>query len=189
MSPLRGASLSVPPARRAEAPLDSGPVFLSNDPDKEQLDQAFADVKAELKRLGLDRGKAAYRRPLDLLEEAYLAARYPLSAQGEASSALPTLRGCIERGIEELVRRCPAQKQAQSRRDRILALGLHCGRSGLSVAHFDSLAANDEVVNRELSGNGSKAAMERSELLKHFARGAQFLRALLASIDEALLRP
>jgi hypothetical protein len=32
-----------------------------------------------------------------------------------------TLRGCIERCIEELVRRCPARKQAESRRDRVLA--------------------------------------------------------------------
>jgi len=162
---------------------------MSNDPDKDQLDRTFADLKTEMKRLGLDRGKASYRRPLDLLEEAYLAVRYPVSAQGGASSALQTLRGCIERCIEALVGRCPAQKQAESRRDRILALGLHCGRSGLSVAHFDSLAADDEVVNRELSGNGSKAVMERPELVKRFTRGAQFLRALLSSVDETLLRP
>jgi hypothetical protein len=31
--------------------------------------------------------------------------------------------------------------------------------------------------------------MERPDLVKHFTRGAQFLRALLTSIDEALLRP
>jgi hypothetical protein len=162
---------------------------MSNDPGKEQLDQTFEDIKAQMKRLKLDRGKATYRRPLDLLEEAYSTIRYPLSAQGEGSSALLTLRRCIERCLEELVGRCPAQKQAQSRRDRILALGLHCGRSGLSVAHVDSLAADDEAVNRELSGNGSKAVMERPDLVKHFTRGAQFLRALLTSIDEALLRP
>jgi hypothetical protein len=169
---------------------------MSGDSEKEELDllrgltdQAFENVKAEMKRLKLDRGKAAYRRPLDLLEEAYLAIRYPASAQGGASSALLTLRGCIERSIEELARRCPAQKQAQSRRDRVLALGLHCGRSGLSVAHFDSLAADDEVVNRDLSASGSQAAMERPDLVKQFARGAQFLRAFLSSVDETLLRP
>jgi hypothetical protein len=169
---------------------------MSGDSEKEKLDllrgltdQAFEDVKAEMKRLKLDRGKAAYRRPLDLLEEAYLAVRYPVSAPGGASSPLLTLRGSIERCIEELVRRCPAQKQAQSRRDRILALGLHCGRSGLSVAHFDSLAADDEVVNRELSAGGSQAAMERPDLVKQFLRGVEFLRALLSSIDGALLLP
>jgi hypothetical protein len=87
------------------------------------------------------------------------------------------------------VRRCPAQKHAESRRDRVLALGLHCGRSGLSVAHFDSLAADDEVVNRELSGSGSKAVMERPGLVQQFLQGAEFLRALLSSIDAALLLP
>jgi hypothetical protein len=162
---------------------------MRNGPDSEQLDQTFADIKAEMKRLRLDRGKAAYRRPLDLLEEAYLAIRYPGSAQGAASSALLTLRGSIDRSIEELVRRCPAQKQAENRRDRVLALGLHCGRSGLPVAHFDSLAAADEVVNRELSGRGSEAAMEHPDLATQFMRAAQHLRALLASIDETLLRP
>ena len=154
-----------------------------------RLDQTFEDIKAQMKRLKLDSGNVRYRNPLDLLEEAYLAIRYPASAQGAASSALLILRGAIDRSIEELVRRCPAQKQAQSRRDGILALGLHCGRSGLSVAHFDSLAADDEVVNRELSGTGKKAAMERPDLAKQFLQGARFLRALLSSVDEALLRP
>jgi len=81
------------------------------------------------------------------------------------------------------------REKAGNRRDRVLSIGLHCGKSGLALAHFDSLAADDEVVNRELSGKGSKTVMERPELMKHFARGAQFLRALLTSIDEALLRP
>jgi hypothetical protein len=31
--------------------------------------------------------------------------------------------------------------------------------------------------------------VEWPDLAKHFLRGAQFLRALLASVDEALLRP
>lgn len=57
------------------------------------------------------------------------------------------------------------------------------------MVHFDSIAADDEVVNRELSVKESKAVMERPELVEHFARGAQFLRTLLASIDDLLLRP
>ena len=154
-----------------------------------RVDRTFEDLKAEMKRLGLDRGKATYRRPLDLLEEAYLAIRYPASAQGAASSALLTLRGAIDCSIEELFRKCPVREEAGNRRDRVLSIGLHCGRSGLALAHFDSLAADDEVVNRELSGRGSNAVMERPDLVKHFARGAQFLHALLTSIDEALLRP
>jgi hypothetical protein len=162
---------------------------MSNDPEREQLDQAFADIKAEMKRLGLDRGRHTYRRPLDLLEEAYLAIRYPASAQGAVSSALPTLRGAIDRSIEQLVRRCPARKQAESRRERVLVIGLHCGRSGMTVAHFDSLASDDEAVNRELSGNGKQPVMEWPSVARQFLRGAQYLRALLASIDEALLRP
>jgi len=56
------------------------------------------------------------------------------------------------------------------------------------VAHFDSLAADDEVVNRELSSKGSKAVMERPDLVKQFLQGAEFLRALLSSIDEAVRR-
>jgi hypothetical protein len=59
----------------------------------------------------------------------------------------------------------------------------------LSVAHFDSLAADDHVVNRDLSASGSQAAMERPDLVKQFLRGVEFLRALLSSIDGALLRP
>ena len=171
---------------------------MPDDPGKEKLalpevlarlDRTFKDIKAEMKRLKLDRGKASYRRPLDLLEEGYLAIRYPASAQGGASAALLTLRGCIDRSIEELARRCPAQKQAQNRRERILALGLHCGRSGLTVKHFDSLAADDEFVNSELSGEGNAAGAEQRDLVRRFLRGAQLLQALLASIDEALLHP
>src|SRR5262245_25610641 len=162
---------------------------MSNGPENERLDKAFEDVKAEMKRLGLDRGKESYRRPLDLLEEAYLAVRYPASAQVGAASTLLTLRGAIDRSIEELVRRCPAQKQAENRRDRVLALGLHCARSGLPVAHFDSLASDDKTVNNELSLKENNAPLERPDLLRQFTRGTQFLRALFASIDEALLRP
>src|SRR5262245_38899342 len=153
---------------------------MSHDPEKEELarlDRAFEDIKAEMKRLGLDRGKAVYRRPLDLLEEAYLAIRYPVSVQGDASLALLALRGSIDRSIEELVLRCQAQNQAENRRDRILALGLPCGRSGLPVAHFDSLASDDEAVNRELSGKEKNAPLERLDLVRQFTRGAQFLRA------------
>ena len=162
---------------------------MSNDPDQEQLERTFEAVKAEMKRLRLDRGKATYRRPLDLLEEAYLAIRYPGSAQGAASSALLTLRGAIDCSLEELFRKRPVQEKAGTRRDRVLSIGLHCGRSGLALAHFDSLAADDEVVNRELSGKAGKAAMERPDLMRQFTRGAEFLRALLTSIDDALLRP
>jgi hypothetical protein len=168
---------------------------MTDDSEKEKLDllrgltdQAFDEIKAELKRLKLDRGKAAYRRPLDLLEEAYLAIRYP-AAQGGASLPLLALRGAIDRSIEELVRRCPAQQKGEKRRDRILSIGLHCGKKGLALAHFDALAAEDEAVNRELSGQGNQAALERPDLAKQFLRAAQFLRALLASVDEALLKP
>jgi hypothetical protein len=58
----------------------------------------------------------------------------------------------------------------------------------LALAHFDALAAEDESVNQELADKGSHTALERPELVKQFLRGAQFLRALLASVDEALLR-
>ena len=142
-----------------------------------------------MKRLRLDRGTATYRRPLDLLEEAYLAIRYPASAQGAASSALLTLRGAIDCSIEELFVKCPVREEAGNRRDRVLAIGLHCGKSGLALAHFDSLAADDTSVNRELSGKETQAALQRPELMEQFMRGAQFLRDLLASVDEALLRP
>ena len=168
---------------------------MSDDSEKEKLDllrgltdQAFDEIKAEMKRLKLDRGKAAYRRPLDLLEEAYLAIRYPVAAKGGASLPLLALRGTIDRSIEELVRRCPAQQKGEKRRDRILSIGLHCGKKGLALAHFDTLAAEDEAVNRELS-EGSQATLERPDLAKQFLRAAQFLRALLASVDEALLKP
>jgi hypothetical protein len=169
---------------------------MSDDAEKEKLDllrgltdQAFEDIKAELKRLKLDRGKAAYRRPLDLLEEAYLAIRYPVAAQGGSSLALLSLRGAIDRSIEELLRRSPAQQKGEKRRDRILSIGLHCGKKGMALAHFDTLAAEDEAVNRELSEQGNQSAPERPALAKQFLRGAQFLRALLASVDEALLPP
>lgn len=168
---------------------------MSMDPEKAKLDllrtlveETFGEIKAQMKRLKLDRGKAAYDRPLDLLEAAYLAIRYPSSAQGGASSALLALRGCIECSIEELVRRCPAQQKGEKRRDRVLSIGLHCGKNGLALAHFDSLAAEDDFVNQELAGKGSQPALERSEVVKHFLRGAQFLRSLLASVDETLLR-
>lgn len=153
-----------------------------------RVDRTFEDIKTEMKRLKLDRGKAAYDRPLDLFEAAYLAIRYPSSAQGGVSSALLALRGCIECSIEELVRRCPAQQKGEKRRDRVLSIGLHCGKTGLALAHFDSLAAEDESVNKELAAKGSHTAPERHELVKQFLRGAQFLRALLASVDEALLK-
>ena len=153
------------------------------------MDRSFEDIKAEMKRLRLDRGKAVYHRPLDLLEAAYLAIRYPSSAQGGAASALLALRGCMECSIDELVRRSPAQQKGEKRRDRILSIGLHCGKKGLALALFDTLAAEDEAVNRELSDQGNHAALERPDLAKQFLRAAQFLRALLASVDEALLRP
>ena len=169
---------------------------MSDHSEKEKLDllrgltdQVFEDIKTEMKRLRLDRGKAAYRRPLDLLEAAYLAIQYPSSAQGGASSALLALRGCIECSLEELARKSPAQQKGEKRRDRVLSIGLHCGRKGLALAHFDTLAAVDESVNHELSGKGNPAAPERPDLAKQFLRGAQFLRALLASVDEALLKP
>jgi hypothetical protein len=165
---------------------------MADNSEKEKLallDRTFEDLKAEMKRLKLDRGKATDRRPLDLLEAAYLAVRYPAAAQGSASSALLTLRGAMECSLEELVRRRPAQEKALSRRDRILSIGLHCGRSGLSLAHFDSLAIDDESVNQELSGKGNKPALERPDPATQFLRGAQFLRALFTSVDEALLRP
>jgi hypothetical protein len=169
---------------------------MPDDSKKEKLDllrgltdQAFDDIKSEMKRLKLDRGKAAYRRPLDLLEEAYLAIRYPVAARGGASLPLLALRGAIDRSIEELARRSPAQQKGEKRRDRILSIGLHCGKKGLALAHFDTLAAEDQAVNQELSGKGSQATAERAELAKQFLRAAQFLRALLASVDEALLQP
>lgn len=169
---------------------------MADDSEKEKLallrgqtDRAFDDIKAEMKRLRLDRGKAAYRRPLDLLEEAYLAILYPVVAKGGASLPLLALRGAIDRSVEELVRRSPAQQKGEKRRDRILSIGLHCGRKGLALAHFDTLAAEDEAVNRELSDQASQAALERPDLAKQFLRAAQFLRALLASVDEALLKP
>src|SRR5580765_639768 len=104
--------------------VDSSREAMSDDSEKldpfhsntARVDQTFEDIKAEMKRLKLDGGTVRYRNPLDLLEEAYLAIRYPASAQGAASSALLILRGSIDRSIDELARRCPAQKQAQSRR-------------------------------------------------------------------------
>ena len=168
---------------------------MPEDSEKEKLDQlrgltdqAFEGIKAEMKRLKLDRGKAAYRRPLDLLEEAYLAIRYPVAAKGGASLPLLALRGAIDRSVEELVRRSPAQQKGEKRRDRILSIGLHCGKKGLALAHFDTLAAEDEAVNREL-GKGNRVSPERPDLAKQFLRAAQFLRALLASVDEALVKP
>jgi hypothetical protein len=152
------------------------------------VEETFGEIKAQMKRLKLDRGKAAYSRPLDLLEEAYLAIRYPVATQGGVVLPLLALRGSIDRSIEELVRRCPTQQKGEKRRDRVLSIGLHCGKSGLALAHFDSLAAEDESVNQELAGKGSQTAHERPEVVKQFLRGAQFLRALLASLDEALLR-
>jgi len=154
-----------------------------------RVDRTFEDVKAELKRLKLDRGKAAYRRPLDLLEEAYLAIRYPVAAKGGASLPLLALRGSIDRSIEELIRRSPAQQKGEKRRDRVLSIGLHCGKKGLALAHFDTLAAEDEAVNQELSGKGTQATPDRPELARQFLRAAQLLRTLLASVDEALLKP
>src|SRR5262245_47213309 len=169
---------------------------MADDSEKEKLDllrgltdQAFDDIKAEMKRLKLDRGKAAYRRPLDLLEEAYLAIRYPVAAKGGASLPLLALRGAIDRSIEELVRRSPAQQKGEKRRDRILSIGLHCGKKGMALAHFDTLAAEDEAVNQELSGKGTQATPDRPELSRQFLRAAQFLRALLSSVDETLLQP
>ena len=169
---------------------------MPDDSEKEKLDrlrgltdQAFDGIKAEMKRLKLDRGKAAYRRPLDLLEEAYLAIRYPVAAKGGASLPLLALRGSIDRSIEELIRRSPAQQKGEKRRDRVLSIGLHCGKKGLALAHFDTLAAEDEAVNQELSGKGTQATPDRPELARQFLRAAQLLRALLASVDEALLKP
>ena len=55
-------------------------------------------------------------------------------------------------------------------------------------AHFDTLA-EDDAVNRELSDKANPAALEHPDLAKQFLRAAQFLRSLLASGDERLLRP
>jgi len=111
---------------------------MPEDSEKEKLDQlrgltdqAFEGIKAEMKRLKLDRGKAAYRRPLDLLEEAYLAIRYPVAAKGGASLPLLALRGAIDRSVDELVRRSPAQQKGEKRRDRILSCR-PCRSSGRS---------------------------------------------------------
>jgi hypothetical protein len=86
---------------------------MSNDSEKEKLellrtlmDQAFEDIKGEMKRLKLDRGKA---------------------------------RGCIERSIDELVRRRPVHEEAVNRRqDRILSIGQHCGKRGLAWSGVSS---------------------------------------------------
>ena len=154
-----------------------------------RVDRTFEDVKAEMKRLKLDRVKAADRRPLDLLEAAYLAIRYPAASQGGASTALLTLRAAIDSSIEELLRRRPVQEETANRRERVLSVGRRCGKRGLGPAHFDSIATDDEFVNGELSAQGRKARPERPDLMRQFLRGALLLRALLTSVDDALLRP
>src|SRR5262245_4445153 len=104
--------------------------------DTARLDKIFEDIKDQMKRLGLDSGNARYHNPLDLLEAAYVAIRYPATAKGGASSGLLTLRIAIDRSIEELVRRLPVEEKSTDRRDHLLALGRQCARSGLAPAHF-----------------------------------------------------
>lgn len=153
-----------------------------------RLDKTFGEIKGEMKRLGLDGGNARYRNPLDLLEEAYVAIRYPASAKGGASSALLSLRSTINRSIDELVRRLPVEEKSANRRERLLSIGRQCARRGLAPAHFYSLAADDELVNDELSESG-KASAAQADAARRFLLGAEFLRALLASVDEAVARP
>ncbi len=156
--------------------------------EKLDISRLLEDVKSEMSRLRLDAGPEAFETPLQLLDAAYYSVRFPVSAQAAKSPALVTLRTAINNTIVELIRRRDVPEPAGSREEKILSIGRKASRAGLPSDRFDELATDYHRLTKELSGEGKRGIADQEHVVRTFHAGALFLRALLQSVDEALLK-
>lgn len=146
------------------------------------------EVKRSMCRLGLDKRGGNSRTPLELLEEAQGALDRPVIQGGGPTTVLIPLRECIDAVITELVRRRPKQEPVKGWSGKVVSVGRHCAHPGLKLDHFDRIGADVEILMNQLSG-AKQTSMNREELNRFFHRGTLFLKALMDSIDESLLKP
>lgn len=156
--------------------------------EKSNLGTILNEIKAEMKRLRLDFERERVRAPSSFVDEAQGAIRVPVVSEGGVTSVLMPLRTAIDQTIDELIRRRPHQEPAPNRRERILSIGRHCSKAGLPGDHFETLAAEDGVINGKLSGIGKRGTTSHAEVIRLVHGGARFLKALLLAVDEARLR-
>jgi hypothetical protein len=177
LSPVPGASPLAQPVQDARERLFQ--VL-----DRSRL---VAQVRVSMARLGLTARGGATRTPPELLDEAHGALERPVADEPAATSVLVTLRESVDATITGLVRRRPAQEKVSGWRGKVLSLGRHCGRPGLTAAHFDRLGDEAEALMNRLSGFKQRGG-PRDQLHEQFHGGVTFLQALLDSIDESKLR-
>lgn len=73
----------------------SGPdVDFEREAMSDALDQTFEDIRAQMKRLGLDSGNLRYRNPLDLLEEARKSRRRTVATGSWRSACIAAGAAC-----------------------------------------------------------------------------------------------
>jgi hypothetical protein len=146
------------------------------------------DVRTSMRRLRLDAREGTYQTALQLLDESQGAIDHPTDSGSGAVSVLITLRESINVTLSELLRRRPKQEVASKTRAKVESIGGQCGRTGLSLQHFERLAGDAEDLLGRLSG-AKQANMSREKIMELFRDGLLFLKAFLDSIDENRLRP
>jgi hypothetical protein len=139
-----------------------------------------------LNKLDLDHHAADRRSPVDLLNEARGAMEGPVTDDSVTSILIP-LRESIEAALAELIRRRPQQEKTKGAKAKIVSVGAHCGKTGLSAAYFEQKGEEAEVLLGKLSG-GKQAAYDRLQLTSLYQRGLLLLVALLESVDGGKLR-
>jgi hypothetical protein len=144
-------------------------------------------ARASMIRLGLDSRGGTYRTALELLDEATATINQPVTDEGGPTSVLMPLRESIDASITELIRRRPVQAKVSGWRGKVLSLGQQCARFGLSMAYFERLGDDVELLWDQLS-SAKQQGMSRERMSEIFHAGVSFLHTLLSSIDEKLLK-
>jgi len=139
------------------------------------------DVRASMRRLGLDQRSGGDRPSLDLLDEAQ-------GALGTGTtSALITIRESLWAALNQLNRRKRTQ-EAGSGLDMLTSVGRQCGWPHLDSGYFERLAVDWDVLVKELSG-GKQKAMSNKQVGELFDKTLVFANALLSGIDKTRLKP
>jgi hypothetical protein len=139
-----------------------------------------------LKELDLDHRAADRKCPVDLLIEAREAMERPATDDSVTSILIP-LRESIEAAITELVRRRPQQEEAKKTQAKVISIGAHCGKTGLSAVHFEQKGEEAAMLLNRLSG-AKQAGLDRVRLTALYQEGLLLLAALLESVDGSKLR-
>lgn len=153
------------------------------------------EVRAGLRRLGLDAPVPGRRSSLQLLQEAEAALEIPAGGEdGGAIGALLPVRQCIDSAIDELMRRRPQQEPGRGpagergRPGKILSIGRQCARGEIGADVFATIGHDIEQLYGRLSAAKDRA-IGRAEIVGLFNRTLFALTTLLDSLDEKRLRP